>query len=745
MFRHLKTKLIVAYGGLLGLILAVIVLASYVAIEAAARDKIDADMAATEAVSNRLWSLRADKLEEAAAVVSRDFGFREAVATGDVATMASALENFLSRLDAETAYIVTADGRGLRAGEYETEAVEADVLAALNANGEETGVASLDGAVHQIVSRPIMAPTLMGWVLFGERLDEAELSELETLSAIPLTAKILIDGDEARDRTSPPGVITRASPLKGFGHLPDAVLKLEYPLAGAMAPFHSMLLVIALMAGGGIVALLGCTWFISRTVTGPIMKLDTAAQAIAGGKKADLDVQAEDEIGRLAKSFSRMVSEIEAREDNIVKLSLTDPETELPNRRALESFFRQSGADDVYCVALSPDRFANITSVIGQAASNELVALLGQRLQDMADVQALGRLGGEVLGLAICAASYDEAAGCIESIMARASRPVRVRGELVDVQLTAGFSPLSVSVRLSSIDQSVIALHQARQRRLPIFAFDEVAYGDPSGTLSLMSEMMAGLHDGSLFMTYQPKVDLRSQSVCSAEALLRWKHAGRGFVSPEDFVRTAEETGHIRPLTEWVFGQVREERARFLEAGHDISIAINLSGRLLTDTEFLNWALSFLGGEADRYCLEVTETAVIDDPSIALANIQRLREAGFEISIDDYGSGLSSLSYLKQIPAHELKIDKSFVLPLSAGSADALLIKSTIDLAHSLGMKVTAEGVETGEIMSMLSVMGADCAQGYYISRPVRAAELVEFLRTFTVEAEHEKKSLKAG
>ena len=322
---------------------------------------------------------------------------------------------------------------------------------------------------------------------------------------------------------------------------------------------------------------------------------------------------------------------------------------------------------------------------------------------------------------------------------------MRVRGELVDVQLTAGFSPLSVSVRLSSIDQSVIALHQARQRRLPIFAFDEVAYGDPSGTLSLMSEMMAGLHDGSLFMTYQPKVDLRSQSVCSAEALLRWKHAGRGFVSPEDFVRTAEETGHIRPLTEWVFGQVREERARFLEAGHDISIAINLSGRLLTDTEFLNWALSFLGGEADRYCLEVTETAVIDDPSIALANIQRLREAGFEISIDDYGSGLSSLSYLKQIPAHELKIDKSFVLPLSAGSADALLIKSTIDLAHSLGMKVTAEGVETGEIMSMLSVMGADCAQGYYISRPVRAAELVEFLRTFTVEAEHEKKSLKAG
>ncbi|HIG23710.1 EAL domain-containing protein [Henriciella sp.] len=743
-FRHLKTKLVVAYGGLLGLILAVNVLTSYFAIEAAAREKIDDEMAATEAVSNRLWQMRADKLEEAAGVVSRDFGFREAVATDDVATMSSALENFLNRLDAEAAYIVTSDGRGLMAGATQTETVEAELLAALNANGQETGVAALDAAVHQIVSRPIMAPTLLGWVLFAERLDEAELSELETLSAIPLTAQILIDGQNGDDAGSKPGFVTRSSPIKGFGHLPDAVLKLEYPLAGAMAPFRSMLLIIALMAAGGIVALLVCTWFISRTVTGPIMKLDEAAQAIADGKKAGLDVKADDEIGRLANSFSHMVKEVQAREDNILKLSLTDPETELPNRRAMEMFLSGTDRADVYCAAVSPERFANITSVIGQAASNELVALLGQRLQDMPDILALGRLGGEVIGIAIGAASDEEAHALLGAILEGAGRPVRVRGELVDVQLSAGFAPLGSDGKLSPLDQSVIGLHQARQRRLPIFAFDKVAYGDPSGTLSLMSEMVAGMEDGSLYLTYQPKVDLRSQTVCSAEALLRWEHPERGFVSPEDFVRAAEETGHIRPLSEWVFRQVKDERARFLDAGHDIKIAVNLSGRLLTDTDFLRWSIGFLGAEADRYCLEVTETAVIDDPTLALANIQLLREAGFEISIDDYGSGLSSLSYLKQIPAHELKIDKSFVLPLKVGSSDALLIKSTIDLAHSLGMKVTAEGVETREIMSMLSVMGADRAQGYYISRPVRSESLIAFLNSFTVEADDEK-SLKSG
>ena len=624
-FKRLKTKLTLAYGGLLGLILAVIVLVSYFAIEAAARDKIEDEMAATEAVSERLWQMRAEKLEEAAGVVARDFGFREAVATDDVATMSSALENFLNRLDAEAAYIVMTDGRGLSAGADKTETVEADLLEALNANSEEAGVAELDGAVHQIVSRPIMAPTLMGWVLFAERLDEAELSELETLSAIPLTAQILIEGTDEGAKKQ--GVITRASPIKGFGHLPDAVLKLEYPLAGAMAPFHNMLLVIALMAGGGIIALLICTWFISRTVTSPITKLDTAARAIASGEKADLNVQAQDEIGRLAKSFSRMVTEIEAREENILKLSLTDPETELPNRRALETFFAKIDAEDVYCVAISPDRFANITSVIGQAASNELVALLGHRLQAMPDVHALGRLGGEVLGLAIQADNNEEAALRVETILEQASRPIRVRGELVDVQLSAGFSPLATGGRLSSLDQSVIGLHQARQRRLPIFAFDEVAYGDPSGTLSLMSEMMIGMEEGSLFMTYQPKVDLRSQSICSAEALLRWIHPERGIVPPGQFLPLAESFGLMPEIGAWVLGEACRQMHKWQgPAWQPFRLAVNVSASQVGPTfdDEVKRVLADMALPAELLEIELTESVAFGNPAL-FASFDALR------------------------------------------------------------------------------------------------------------------------
>ena len=229
-------------------------------------------------------------------------------------------------------------------------------------------------------------------------------------------------------------------------------------------------------------------------------------------------------------------------------------------------------------------------------------------------------------------------------------------------------------------------------------------------------------------MAYQPKFDLRANAITGVEGLMRWNHPRRGFIAPDLFIGMAEETGQIRALTEWGVHRVIADQKALAEAGHTLQMSVNISGRLLSDEAFAQFALDAVAGAGGDICFEITETAVIDNPEMALGIIDRFSAAGIKVSIDDYGSGLSSLAYLKRIAADELKIDKAFVLSLDDSGRDALLVKSTIDLAHSLGMSVTAEGVETETALALLRGMGCDTAQGYFIARALPMAELIERL-----------------
>ena len=213
-----------------------------------------------------------------------------------------------------------------------------------------------------------------------------------------------------------------------------------------------------------------------------------------------------------------------------------------------------------------------------------------------------------------------------------------------------------------------------------------------------------------------------------AEALVRWQHPTRGLVPPDAFIAMAEETGNIRALTDFVLSLAIAQQAQLKAQGFDLAISVNMSGRLVGDSEFAEAALAMARQAQGELCLEITETAVITNPQLALAHIERFADAGLKISIDDYGAGLSSLAYLKLIKANELKIDKAFVIGIGQSGKDALLVRSTIDLAHSLGLKVTAEGVETPTALSLLAGMGCDLAQGYGIARPMALADLVAFL-----------------
>ncbi len=757
MFTRLRTKLTVLYAGLFGLALLLIASAVYLAIASNAERQVRGELQASGTVFDRVWALRSQQLRDNADLISKDFGFRAAVATHDAATVGSALDNLKGRLGLETAFLVDMDGNVTGLDATRLDAGVDTLWSALDSQDGASGVLMIGGQPYQAISAPVMAPTLTGWVVFATKLDAAQMRSLERLSAIPLTAQVLIrqpDGhwsagrDTARIDAFVSREVTRrgnspaeldlsggqalalAKPLASLGGSSPAVLLLQYPLATAMAPYRPMLLTIGAVGLLGILLLIAGSWMLARSLTRPITALDEAVHRLQRGEEADVAVETRDEIGRLAGSFNNMAAEIRERERHITHLALHDSETGLPNRvaldRGLEALLARSNRI-VVIAALGIDRYQMVRGAIGYEMAARLVTEIGNRVLRQHPDRPVGRLSSGTLGLAFETGSLEDARAFAVALIGDLEHPVTLDGATVDVTLTIGLAAHQAG-GTPAVDRASIAVDQARAAHQKIGLFDAAAYGDPASNLSLTSEMMSGLKDGQLFLNHQPKFDLRSRKVSGVEVLARWRHPERGMIGPDLFIGMAEETGHIRPLTEWALTRAIAEQARLREAGHPVKVSVNLSGRLMSDVDLAKALISQILDEKADICFEITETAVMDNPQVALGIIDAFAANGIGVSIDDYGSGVSSLAYLKQIKADELKIDKAFVSTMADSRRDALLVKSTIDLAHSLGLKVTAEGIETPEVLAMLTGMGCDLAQGYLIARPMPVADLIGFL-----------------
>ncbi len=255
--------------------------------------------------------------------------------------------------------------------------------------------------------------------------------------------------------------------------------------------------------------------------------------------------------------------------------------------------------------------------------------------------------------------------------------------------------------------------------------------GAPPSLAPLNGEVGRGLRASEFRLVYQPKLHVRRGCIDSAEALVRWDHPDQGMLLPDRFIEASETSGSIAALTLWTMQQALADQQAFRARGNALRIFVNLSAQLLTEEATVDALCALAREDGADLGIEVTERSVIADPTLAFANIRRLREAGLCIAIDDYGTGLSSLTYLKQIEADELKIDKSFITSLGTSHRDPLIVRSTIDLAHALGMTVTAEGVETPAAHALLSVMGCDMVQGYLIGRPMKPEALTDYLTSF--------------
>jgi EAL domain-containing protein (putative c-di-GMP-specific phosphodiesterase class I) len=388
-----------------------------------------------------------------------------------------------------------------------------------------------------------------------------------------------------------------------------------------------------------------------------------------------------------------------------------------------------------HCILLAEiDNFGFLRRGVGIPRAALLTADAAGRIAErLPDVQ-LTRTGRDSLELAFDCASLDEARHVLNRLHAVMAVPFDLDGESHLLRLRIGgaaaFAPEIDEVRL--VEAAEQALVDARAEGSDILRdCDDPSVGyDP---LLLMRELPEAIETGQIFLQYQPKIRVRQQCVASAEALVRWRHPTRGLILPGDFIEAAERSHAIGGLTLWTIRRVITDQRALTEAGHDIPIFINISGVLLSDEGFVRDACVLIRRGGAKIGFEITETAVIRDPESAIANLKIFADIGVALAIDDYGAGLSSLAYLKRLPATELKIDKLFVTQLTSSNRDPLIVRSTIDLAHALDMEVTAEGVETPATLALLSVMGCDMVQGFLISRPIEFAAF----RTFLDEDKH--------
>ena len=441
-----------------------------------------------------------------------------------------------------------------------------------------------------------------------------------------------------------------------------------------------------------------------------------------------------------ALANSKLADELRVRVSENERQATHDSLTDLPNRVLFERVTNQMLANGrrIAVMLLDLDRFKDVNDTLGHAAGDALLADIGSRLR-AAVPQALciARLGGDEFTLLLT--DVDEAAAVAAAEAARETllHPLQVNS--VDVSVDASVGVALAPIHGTSCDELLrhadVAMYASKAGRGTVTVYDDsIDHNDPS-RLGLVAELREAISAGGLELYYQPKIGLPGpDGAVSVEALSRWFHPTRGFVAPDEFIAIAEQTGLIRPLTDWVVTTALSQCRTWLDSGADVSISVNVSARVLRDPDFparLAEALEASRVPASRLTLEITETAIMDDVEHTVDVLWELRRAGVKLSIDDLGVGQSSLAYLKRLPVHEVKIDKSFVMSMVDDPDDDAIVCAVVGLAHRLGMTIVAEGVETERIRDRLVEIECDVAQGYWYSRPIPAADVLPWFAGF--------------
>jgi diguanylate cyclase (GGDEF)-like protein len=780
-FRSLESRIVTLFLVLLVVVQVVGLLVIQRGINTNARNAISAELVNGAKVFSRLLEQNAQNLRSGARLLTRDAGFLAAVGSTDEddrATIESVLANHGRRIKASLSMLISAERKVTASTNNEQSAgLEKMVLGMLDqaeqADGAN-GIAIVERRPYQVVVIPVKAPITIGWVVMAFPIDDRLAREMREITALQTT----ILTENTKGGWLPVASTLPAAAVAGMTKQMAGVNRDVFDLDIGDDRHSVRMMRIGEDDGQRAVVVLGRSideataeyarlerWLLALTVVGlgvsavasvltakriaqPLTELaGTARRLEQGDYKAQATVRGEDEIGALAVAFNTMRDGIAKREQEIRRLAYWDTLTNLPNRAQFLLLLNDSidtarkRGESLYVLMMDLDRFKHVNDVMGHSFGDALLKqVAGRLLHQLANrrhtAAQVARLGGDEFAVLLPGADLDHAIVIASEILRALETPLSLDEQMVDIGAGIGIAgfPEHGQDGESLLSMAEVAMYAAKQRTDGAVVYSVDIDKGSEQSLSLLTELRHALERHEFRLWVQPKIALGSGHVVGAEALVRWAHPERGNVFPDQFIPFAEQTGFIRVLTQWVLERSAELCHELAMRGIHIKISVNLSTRDLLDQELpFKFAGIFARHQVSpgSFCLEITESAIMDDPVRAQQTLERLHAMGCDLSIDDFGTGYSSLAYLKRLPVDELKIDKSFVLNMVEDVGDAKIVRSTIDLGHNMGLRVVAEGVESREAWDMLARLGCDQGQGYFMSRPIAADQLAGWVEAW--------------
>jgi len=486
-----------------------------------------------------------------------------------------------------------------------------------------------------------------------------------------------------------------------------------------------------------------------EALIGPLRKGDKqqvsfeAVHRRKNGSQYPVEVRLQISMAEKSPLFIAIIQDISERKAYIKELehkALHDTLTGLPNRSLMQDRLEHAltiahrEASSLAVLTIDVVRLREINNLLGNHNGDLVLTEVARRMRNgLRESDTVGRLAGDVFAIVLPAVNIEQVHLAVEKIQKLFERPVVVDDTQLELEAAIGIAlyPDHGDTPEILMQHADIAMQVAKNETSGFSLYN--THDDPFSVqrLRLHGELRQAINNKDLAVYYQPKIDVKTGRIVSVEALSRWPHPKEGMIAPDNFIPMIEQSGMIRPFTLRVLEQAIIQSRLWSEAGINLTVAVNLSTRNLLDpslADSIEHLLQTHEVDSDRLTLEITESAVMSRPEYAVKMLTRLHAMGLKLSIDDFGTGYSSLSYLKKLPVSELKIDYSFVSGLNSNESDEVIVRSTIDLAHNLGLRVVAEGVEDKEVLNTLAVMGCDIGQGYYFSRPLPVDELSTWL-----------------
>ncbi len=735
-------------------------------------DQLKRELLVGESVINQRLKTRQQDLFKTASLLTADFGFKQAVATRDKATASSVLNNHGRRINADIMALAHLNGE-VYASNFDWDSSSYDLKTLFNKSTESGHVVqffTVGKDVYQIVLLPVKAPIPIAYTLIGFKVDNELLASLKNLVILDVTFKTNINSNN-------PTIISTldSSQLNpGLQTIWDKDKQLQLPLLSRPEYMASTFAIDQLDGGTTNVFLTASvrqiystfdslqgeifgialvvilfalirSAFTSRNLVRPLVELTEFTQKIANGEfRAPIPKRQNiKEVQVLANSFERMQIDLAEREARIVYQAHHDPLTQLINRQHITSLLKEILTNNeqsmaVICINILNFRLVNDT--FGHYVGDQCLKQIGARLNTLPfDEFHSARLGGDEF-LVACRLNKS-VERTTSDLHLRLIEPYTINEMEIVLSFCMGvaIAPKDGVDANELVQRANIALDMVRREQLTMAFYQPKMEEAHVQQLQLLADLKATLNqeDNDLQIYFQPKISCHDPLNIRFEALIRWIHPERGFVPPDLFIPLAEQAGLISTITDWVINATVKQIALWRSQGLETQVAINLSAKDLS-RKFLQDIISdaLQAHDLPNHCLafEITESEIMRDPEEAIELLTGFRNQGLELAIDDFGTGYSSLSQLKNMPVTDLKIDKSFILQLASRKDDQIIVKSTIALAHSFNLHVVAEGIEDAKSMEMLKSWGCDWFQGFFISKPLPAKDVLNWIDKYQAD-----------